>query len=177
MFCLDKIMLIFKIPKLFHFQRTLMQIHFPLSFTNMDLPALPPIPAEQAGLAQAGREPRSQKPYDCASLKYPHTVPCSSQGDATSEASGAVSVPQEAHCDGRWSRAVSIFPSFPRGIAQATLKSPTTLWRCNVVQLEKEEEAGILKGRAQRNSAAVDFSGVTGFGICSSLTSWSGLRL
>lgn len=57
-------MLILKIPKLFHFQRALTQIHFPHSFTNMDLPALPPIPAKQAGLAQAGREPRSQKPCD-----------------------------------------------------------------------------------------------------------------
>lgn len=63
-FCLDEIMLIFKIPKLFHFQRTLMQIHLPCSFTDRDLPALPPIPAEQAGLAQAGREARSQKPRD-----------------------------------------------------------------------------------------------------------------
>lgn len=124
MFCLDKIMFIFKIPKLFHFQRTLMQIRFPRSLTNMDLSALPPIPAKQAGLAQAGREPRSQKPCDCASLKYPHTVPCSSQGDATSEASGAASVPQEVRCHWRWSRAVSIFPLFPSsGYSQVSYNS------------------------------------------------------
>lgn len=72
MFCLDKIMLIFKIPKLFHFQRTLMQVHFPRSITNTDLPALPPIPAKQAGLAQAGRGPRSQKPRDSVPGRTTH---------------------------------------------------------------------------------------------------------
>lgn len=44
-------MLLFEIPKLFNFQRTALQT---------DLPALSPIPAKQAGLAQAGRGPRGR---------------------------------------------------------------------------------------------------------------------
>lgn len=52
-------MLFFKTPDVFHFQRTLTQIHLLRSITNGDSPALPPAPAEQAGPASHGREPRS----------------------------------------------------------------------------------------------------------------------
>ena len=60
MFCLDKIMLIFKIPKCLHFERTLMPMHFPHSITSPDLPALHRTPARQAG--RESRWPPAQLP-------------------------------------------------------------------------------------------------------------------
>lgn len=150
MFCLDKIMLIFKIPKLFHFQRTLMQIHFPRSITNTDLPALPPIPAKQAGLAQAGRGPRSQKPRDSVPARTTHPQLLALPEEMPSPRPLELLPRQRGSCDGRRPRVITGFSIAPKDTAQATL--------CNLLQRfreatfcnwEKEGEGGILTGRVQ----------------------------
>lgn len=87
----------------------------------MDLPALSPIPAEQAGLAQAGKAEmlclcQPGLPTHSSGLC---TRRCHLQGSGAVPSSGDTAMGRDLRC--------SHFPALPRGVAQAALSQQSKL--------------------------------------------------